>query len=136
MTHEAQILAESKSAEALNAEVVAAEARERAQQAERDAARAEMTQMFSEALREAFGEQRSKGRFVDISRIPLICKNIEAIDVKLEKIITTMEDNYVKVETAKVLADKVASLSDDRKWIVRLVVGAVITALLGLVLIK
>lgn len=133
---EAQVLMESKSAEAMQAEAVAAEARERAHRAEMDAYRAETTKMFSEALREAFGEQKSSGRFVDISRIPLICKNIESIDAKLEKIIATMEENYVKVETAKNLSDKVASLSDNQTWVVRIVIGAVIMALLGLVLIK
>lgn len=35
-----------------------------------------VTEALSDALRDVFGEKKAEGRFVDVSRIPLICKSI------------------------------------------------------------
>src|SRR5688572_19817461 len=67
---------------------------------------------LSGALRDVFGEKENSGRFIDTSRIPLICQDIKGIHGSLDEINDTM------------------------KWITRLIVGAVITALLGLVIIS
>jgi hypothetical protein len=71
-----------------------------------------ITKSLSDALRDVFGEKENSGRFIDTSRIPLICQDIKGIH------------------------GEVADIKDNLRWIVRLIIGAVVTALLGLVLIK
>jgi ribosomal protein L9 len=64
------------------------------------------------ALKDVFGEHEHSGRFIDTNRIPLICQDIKGIHTE------------------------VSGIKDDLKWIVRLIIGTVVTALLALVLIK
>jgi hypothetical protein len=77
-------LTESHSAEAINAQVVAAEAVEKARVAQMqemlEASEERMTEAFSTALRDVFDEKRSSGQFIDVSRIPLLCQSI--IDIR------------------------------------------------------
>lgn len=40
------------------------------------------------AVHEAFGETAGTGRYVDVTRIPLICQSIKNIDTKLEQLVT------------------------------------------------
>ena len=72
----------------------------------------EMVKVLVEALRQVFGENQDSGRFIDVSRIPLICQNINNMHQRIEKI-----DGNIT-------------------WIVRLIIGAVVLALLGLVLTR
>lgn len=131
-----QAQAEAQSAEAVNAAANAAEAVERARQAQLEAYRAETTRALSEALREVFGEGTASGRFVDVSRIPLICKNIEGIHDSLQEIKTDLKESYPRKDSIDVIDKKVEELRDNQKWVVRIVVGAVLAAILGLVIIK
>jgi uncharacterized protein (UPF0147 family) len=50
---------------------------------------------LSNALREVFGDNEQAGRFVDVSRIPLICANINAIHKNIEKINDNLENKFV-----------------------------------------
>ena len=72
----------------------------------------ETTQSLIEALRQVFGEHEESKRFIDITKIPLICQSIVSMDKRIEKI------------------------DDNLKWIVRLIIGSVILAVLGLILVK
>lgn len=47
--------------------------------------------VVSNSLREVFGENETTQKFVDVSRIPLICKNIEGMHETLGKL-----DAYIK----------------------------------------
>lgn len=70
----------------------------------------QVTKSLSDALRDVFGENLTSGRFVDVSRIPLICQSIFQTKERLDDI----EDNM--------------------KWGVRIIVGAVILAILAVVI--
>lgn len=65
-----------------------------------------------EAVEDAFSAQVLDKRYIDVSRIPLICQSIVGIDARLKNI----EGNIT--------------------WGVRIVVGAVITALIGLIIVQ
>lgn len=66
-------------------------------------------EVVSQALRDVFNENVDTKRFVDVSRIPLICQNILGIDKRLN------------------------SIEGNLTWGVRIIVGAVILSLLTLI---
>lgn len=72
MSEDAKALAEAQSAEVINVATVHAEAIEKARHAQTKAA-------TLEALQEIFKMGEDSKRFVDVSRIPFICKNIEGL---------------------------------------------------------
>lgn len=90
-------LLDSQTAEAANAAAVAKEAEQRA---------------FVESVRMVLREEMSpnKGRYIDITRVALICQSIIGIDARLKNI------------------------EDNQKWAVHIIVGAVIVAVIALVL--
>lgn len=56
------------------------------------------TKVVSDALRDVFGEHQSTGRFIDVARIPLICKSILDINGSMKEIkdmFTTVDKRYV-----------------------------------------
>lgn len=63
------------------------------------------TEALTKALRDVFGEGVASGRFIDVTRIPLICQSI----ISLHGDISEIKDNI--------------------KWAVRIVLGAVILAI-------
>jgi len=65
-----------------------------------------------EAVEDAFSAQVLDKRYIDVSRIPLICQSIVGIDTRLK------------------------SIEGNISWGVRIVVGTVITALLGLIVVN
>ena len=83
-----------------------------AQQAVEFAREAQLASAIAQAVKEIFSLDDGQGRkrFVDISRVPLICQAILGIDERLK----TMEGNLT--------------------WGVRIVIGAFIVALTALVL--
>lgn len=145
-----KILAESSSAEAVNAEANAAEARERARLAQLEAYRVETTKALSDALRDVFGEHESSGRFIDVSRIPLICRNIEGIASSLQDIKDSIEKNrvdhearekendrrYVNQDQFTPIKDRIDGLTDNQKWVVRTIGALVIAAVMGVILMR
>jgi len=109
-----QTAGDAKQADELSREVHLAEAITRAA--------AETKRSLLEALREVFGEGDEK-RDPDqmkilIRRIPLICNDVKAINVGMDDI-----------------KGDIASINDNLKWAVRLIIGAVILGLLKLILI-
>ena len=48
---------------------------------------------ISEALRKVFGENERAGKFIDVSRIPLICQNINEIHARLTDMAESMKEN-------------------------------------------
>lgn len=63
-------------AEAVHAQKNAAEAVEVARAVQASVMQENTTQSLVDALRQVFGENEKTQRFVDVSRIPLICKSI------------------------------------------------------------
>lgn len=70
--------------------------------------RKKITESLSDALREVFGENVNAGKFVDVSRIPLICQSIVS------------------------LHENVEDIKGDIKWVSRLVIGAIVLGVIGL----
>ncbi len=106
-TNELKDIADDASAEAVHKA-------KQAQQAVEIAREAQMASAIANAVKEVFSldDENGRKRFVDISRVPLICQAILGIDQRLK----TMEGNLT--------------------WGVRLVVGAVILALIYVVIPK
>lgn len=66
---------------------------------------------LSKALEDVFGENTNTGRFIDVKRIPLICAQITQIHTDI------------------------SGIQDNLRWAVKIILGAVILALLKLVFI-
>lgn len=108
---------EITSAEAVQKTKEAAEAVETARMEQMNSANMEsekrITAAFTEALKQTFetdDTESGQKKFIDITRIPLICKDIS--DMKT----------------------RIGNIDDNLKWGVRIVLGAVIVAVIGLVL--
>jgi hypothetical protein len=86
-----------------------------------------VTKALSDALRDVFGEHASSGRFVDVSRIPLICKSIIDTNAKLVEISEKLDKKYVTNEVFMPVKSLVYGF-------VGLVLVAVVGALLFLVI--
>ena len=54
---------------------------------------------LSASLREVFGEHQKTQRFVDVTRIPLLCKSILETSERLKTLNENMEKNFVRRET-------------------------------------
>ena len=94
-----------------------------------------LTHIVSLALREVFGEQEEQQRFIDTKRIPLICKDISNINKSLDELHTKIDNKYVSKERFEPVEQKVENISGNVTWLVRLIIGAIVLALLGLVLV-
>ena len=55
-------------------------------------------EILTNALKEAFGEHTESGRFVDITRIPLICKSIIDTSTKIAEINDKLDTRFVTKE--------------------------------------
>lgn len=77
--NDSEIIAESKSSEAINAAAVHAEAIEKSREAQIKSA-------VASELESYFESRTAKGRFIDINRIPFICDDIKGIHGKLSEI--------------------------------------------------
>lgn len=51
------------------------------------------TRVLIEALRQVFGENTDSGRFIDVTKIPLICRSITDIHQNISEIKLMMENN-------------------------------------------
>lgn len=81
-------LVESHTAEAMNAAIVAQEAHDKAQHVQ-------MKQAFTEAVTEMLSENPT--RYVDVSRVPLICQALIGINEKMDKMVT--QDQFWPVKS-------------------------------------
>jgi tetrahydromethanopterin S-methyltransferase subunit B len=82
-----------------------------------------VTRALAEALRRVFGENEKSGRFIDVSRIPLICQNISGIHDTLRDIKEKLDDDFVTKE----------AFTPYRNGI-NVVAGLVLTAVVGAIL--
>lgn len=90
---------------------------------------ATITQALTTALREVFGENTTSGRFVDVSRIPLICKSIIDMHDNLKEMNNKLDNKFVTAEAFSPVKNIVYGL-------VTLILIAVVGALVALVLKK
>lgn len=87
------------------------------------------TQALSDALREVFGENTRSQRFVDVTRIPLICKSIVDTNERLKEIKDRLDTKFVTVEAFTPVRNVVYGL-------VSLILVAIVGALLAVVIQK
>jgi hypothetical protein len=89
MSDETKVASEAATAESINATAVAAEALQKAQEAQ-------MLAVVTKAFEATFNITDNNGqrRFLDVTRVPLICQSIVGISQKLESI----EENMVTKE--------------------------------------
>ena len=57
-----------------------------------------ISKALATALRDVFGENQNSGRFIDVTRIPLICKSIIDTNKRLENIEMKLDGKYVTNE--------------------------------------
>ena len=55
----------------------------------------EYIKILAEALRQVFGENQESQRFVDVSRIPLICKNINDMHENIKEINDKLDTKFI-----------------------------------------
>lgn len=127
MTEEAKALADAQSAEAVQAASVHAEAIEKARAAQSVLADERTARLFKEALEDVFSASAQSGRFIDISRIPLICQAILTIDDSLKNINEKLDTKYVTKEAFTPVQRVVYG-------VVGLILTSVFVALLSLVI--
>lgn len=82
-------------------------------------------------VNDALGQ--NPARYVDISRIPLICKSIFDITQYMKSIDEKLDTKYVSKEKFEPVQEAVEALRADKNKVVWLVISVVILALLGLV---
>lgn len=88
----------------------------------------QMTESLTEALRDVFGEGETSGRFVDITRIPLICKSILDMHANLTEIKEMLDQKFVSKERFAPIEKVVYGL-------VGLMLTAVVVAILGTIIL-
>lgn len=88
-----------------------------------------VTKLLTDALKDAFGEHVSSGRFVDVARIPLICKSIVDTNERLKEIADKLDNAYVTKEAFNPVKSIVYGL-------VGLILVSVVGALLYMVVIS
>jgi hypothetical protein len=107
----------------------------------------QVTKSVEQALRNVFGDGE-KDAVIILKRIPLICQDIRGIHDKVKELgqgqkdmITVMQgmqnakdakDTFVDRRTFAPMEKDVKDIKDDLKWVVRIVLGAVIVAILTL----
>lgn len=140
-------LAESQSAEAINATKNAAEAVERARAAQLAAAvtltEERMASIVKHQVENVLASGSEQDKSIILARVPYICQDIknfnargERVEQAVREILEMLEDKYAKKSDIIPIHKNLDGLNDNVKWVVRLVIGAVIAALLGLVIIK
>lgn len=99
-----------------------------------DAARIKAEDLISRATRTALQLNESTAHFTQEDRAKLI-----SVEVKLDRAINDiaiMGNNYATKIELKDIEKRTEKLEDDRKWLVRLILGVVILAILSLVVIS
>ena len=79
-----------------------------------------LKEAFHEAMQTFFKEGVAAGRYVDVSRIPLICQNISTIHADIGEIKQKLETKYVTQESFFPVKSLVYGL-----------VGIILTAVIG-----
>src|SRR4051794_8123017 len=91
MSDDTKVLAESQNAEAVNAAAIAAEANQKANAAQIEAAlEGAMAKFFSRGVEEK--------RFIDVGRIPFICDDLHGIHESLKSMDAKLDEKFVTKE--------------------------------------
>ncbi len=93
-------------------------------------AKQDLHESLADIINDALGKNPS--RYVDVSRIPLICKSI----VDTAEILRGLDKKFVSHDQFKPVKDDVKNIKGNITWVLRIVVGGVLVALLGLVIIN
>lgn len=88
----------------------------------------EAVEVLAKALREVFGDEKGQ-RFIDVSRIPLLCASVINTGKAIEEINKKLDEKYVTKESFDPVKTLVFGL-------VGLILTGVVGALLGLVIMK
>lgn len=119
-----------ETSEAVQKTTEAAAAVERAREGQIHTANLEseerMLKSLTKTIKDAFNTDDDQGqrRFIDITRIPVICRDIA----------TMHEDIAIIKGSIKNNTDDVTSIKDSMKWAVRIVVGSIILGIVAKVL--
>ncbi|MBX9934577.1 MAG: hypothetical protein K2Y56_24180 [Methylobacterium sp.] len=70
------------------------------------------------------------------SDVRLVKYQVEQLDKKFDTLTTELKNSYATKTELSVIRDDVTSLKNNVSWIVKLILGAVIMAVLGVVLVK
>ncbi len=68
--------------------------------------------------------------------VAVLKEKVGSIDKKLDTLAANLANVYSTKDELKVLRDDVQGLKSNQGWIIKLIVGAVIVAVLGLVIVK
>lgn len=68
--------------------------------------------------------------------VAVLKEKVGSIDKKLDALAASLSNVYATKGDIKVLLDDVEGLKSNQGWIIKLIVGAVIVAVLGLVIVK
>lgn len=85
-----------------------------------------VTKALSDALREVFGENEKAGRFVDITKIPLICKSIIDTNNQIKEI----KEMFDKLDNKFVTKEQFTPIQKGFYGLVGLITGSVIISIL------
>ena len=83
------------------------------------------TRTLADALRKVFGENEKSGRFVDVSRIPLICNNINVMHDSLKEMRDLMKEFNVKIDGLE------TDNNQNKGWVKGLGISIAIIIILG-----
>jgi len=89
-----------------------------------------MREQLIEIVGDALGENPT--RYIDVSRIPLICKSIIAIDESLKN----MDKKYINKDQFEPFKESVKSIETNISRVVWIVLTAVIVAGMGVILVN
>ncbi|WP_331296774.1 hypothetical protein [Methylobacterium hispanicum] len=70
------------------------------------------------------------------SDVRLLAYQVAMLDKKLDRFFEEVKNNYASKADLKNVKDDVEKLSNNIGWLVKLIIGAVVVALLGLVIVK
>lgn len=90
----------------------------------------DMHESLVKIVGDALGENPT--RYIDVSRIPLICKSIIDISESMKELKSIM----VNKEVVESNTNRITAIESNLSWGVKIILGAVILSVLGLILIK
>lgn len=68
--------------------------------------------------------------------IAVLKEKVGGVDLKMDKLSIDLRDTYARKTDVKAVEDRVAKLQDNISWAIKLVLGLVIVAIVGIVIVK
>lgn len=82
-------------------------------------------------------ERRDSPAFVQMQiDVAVLKQAVGGIDKKLDHIAVDLRDTYARKTDVKEVEERVKKLNDNISWVIKIVIGAVIVAVLGLIIAK